>query len=140
MKLIAGVVLTFCCLGSSAFAQVSPAATSSTLVAATRGLQYAFRYSDSAMFSSSYATIQTSTVSGSVGYANRSQKMPFTMNYAGGYNWTLSGPDYMSGQFHRMELTQGFNYRRWKLNAGDSASYLPQTPLTGFSGIPGIGE
>lgn len=66
--------------------------------------------------------------------------MPFTMNYAGGYNWTLSGPDYMSGQFHRMELTQDFNYRRWKVNMGDSASYLPQTPLTGFSGIPGIGE
>lgn len=92
------------------------------------------------MFNSSYTTIQTSTVSGSVGYTNRSQKLPFTMNYAGGYNWTLSGPDYMSGQFHRMELTQDFNYRRWKLNASDSVSYLPRSPLTGFSGIPGIGE
>lgn len=140
MKLIAGVVFTLCCLGSSAFAQVSPAATSSPLVAATRGLQYAFRYSESAMLNSSYATINTSTVSGSVDYTSRSQKMPFTMNYAGGYNWTLTGPDYMGGQFHRLALGQDFNFRRWKLSAGDSVSYLPQSPLTGFSGIPGIGE
>lgn len=140
MKRIAGIVFVFSCLGSCAFAQVSPAATSSTLVSAASGLQYAFRYAESAILSSSYTTMQTSTVSGSVGYANRNQKLPFTMNYAGGYNWTLSGPDYMSGQFHRMELTQDFIYRRWKLNAGDSVSYLPQAPLTGFSGIPGIGE
>jgi hypothetical protein len=37
-------------------------------------------------------------------------------------------------------LSQGINWRKWKFAVGDSASYLPQAPTTGFVGIPGFGE
>jgi hypothetical protein len=140
MKQIAWIALTICCLASAAYGQVAPAATSSGATSTARGLQYAFRYSQSALLSDQFSTIQTSTVSGSVAYANRSQEKPFDMTYAAGYNWGLSGGDYQTGQFHHMYLSQGINSRRWKLLLSDNVSYLPQSPTTGFSGIPGIGE
>ena len=140
MKQLASFVIAFCCLGSSALAQVSASATAQGVAPAQRGFQYAFRYSEGVQTRTAIDTIQTSNVSGSVAYANADKKMPFTMEYAGGYTWNLSGPDYQSGQFHRMDLTQGFVYRRWKFNLADDVAYLPQSPTTGFSGIPGIGE
>lgn len=140
MKQTALIVLTFCCLGSSALAQVAPAATGSGAAPITRGLQYAFRYAESAEFRSLQAAIQTSDVSGSVAYMNRNPEKPFQMNYAGGYIWNLSGPDYISGQFHRMYISQGVNFRKWNFTASDDASYLPDAPVGGFSGIPGTGE
>jgi hypothetical protein len=140
MKQLAGLVIAFCGLGSSAFAQVSTSAAPPGMASASRGLQYAFRYSQGVQTSDQMATIQTSNVSGSIAYANSEKEKPFTMEYAGGYTWNLSGPDYQSGQFHRMDLTQGFVYRRWKINLADDVAYLPQSPITGFSGVPGTGE
>src|SRR5579863_5095602 len=121
MKQTALMVLTFCCLGSPAVAQVSPAATGSGVAPVTRGLQYAFRYAESADYRSTQASIQTSDVSGSVSYMNRDQEKPFRLNYAGGYIWNLSGPDYISGQFHRMYVSQGVNFRKWNISASDDA-------------------
>lgn len=140
MKQLASLVIAFCCLGSFAHSQVTPSATVPGATIAPRGLQYAFRYAEGVQTSSTIATIHTSNVSGSVSYANAEKEMPFTMEYAGGYTWNLAGPDYQSGQFHRMDLKQGFVFRRWKFNLGDDVAYLPQSPITGFSGIPGIGE
>ena len=140
MKHIARFLVIFCCLGSSAFAQVSPAAIGSKVFTAPQGLGYAFRYSQNAQLGTQQANIQTSIVSGSVEYATRSKEKPFHMQYAGGYTWTLSGPDYLSGQFHRMYLSQELNLRRWALLLSDDVAYLPQSPTTGFSGIPGTGE
>jgi hypothetical protein len=129
------------CLGSSAFAQVAPSANGGATVASSpRGIQYAFRYSHNATFGRQYQNEQVSALSGSVAYANRDLEKPFIMDYAGGYNFTLSGPGYSQGQFHHMYLSQGVNLRRWHFRVADNASYLPQSPTTGFSGIPGIGE
>ncbi len=140
MKQIAYIALTICCLGSTAYAQVAPSASGSTVASAARGMQYAFRYAENALLSPQYGNQQTSVVSGSVAYANRNQEKPFNMDYAGGYTWALSGPGYQTGQFHRMFLSQGVNFRRWNFLVSDSAAYLPQSPTTGFSGIAGTGE
>lgn len=140
MKQIAFALLTICCFGSSAFAQVAPAATSSGALSPIRGLEYAFRYAQTAQFQTGLPTQQTSVVSGNVSYSNRPINKPFSMAYAGGYTWTLSGPNYPGGQFHRLFLSQGFNFHRWKFVADNDVAYLPQTPTSGFSGIPGIGE
>ena len=141
MKQFASLVIAFCCLGSLVHAQVTPSATvPGAAPLARRGLQYAFRYSEGVQTSNALDTIHTSNISGSVAYANREKEKPFGMQYAGGYTWNLAGPDYQSGQFHRMDLSQGFVLRRWKLNLRDDVAYLPQSPITGFSGIPGIGE
>jgi hypothetical protein len=140
MKRIACIALTICGLGSTAYPQVGPAARGSSVASAARQLQYAFRYAQNAQLSNHYSNQQTSVVSGSLSYENGSQTKPFSMNYAGGYTWTLSGPDYQTGQFHRLYLSQGANTRRWNFNLADNVGYLPQAPTTGFSGIPGIGE
>ena len=140
MKQIAFALLVSCCLGSSAFAQVAPAATSTGALAQVHGFDYAFRYSETALFYPKVQTIQASIVSGTLAYTNRTLEKPFTMTYAGGYTWTLTGPAYQTGQFHRMFLSQGINARRWKLLFSDNVAYSPQSPTTGFSGIPGIGE
>jgi hypothetical protein len=86
------------------------------------------------------ANIQLSSISATLDYANRHQRYPFTVDYGGGYTWTLSGPSYQTGQFDRLLLTQGFDFRRSKIKLTDNVTYLPQSPTTGFSGIPGIGE
>ena len=141
MKQLASLVIAFCCLGSSAFAQVSPAAsTPGVAPSVVRGLRYDFRYAEGVQTSSRIPTIHTSNVSASAAYNNADIVLPFAMQYAGGYTWNLAGPDYQSGQFHRMDLSQGFVHRRWKLNLRDNVAYLPQSPTTGFSGMPGIGE
>lgn len=135
-------ILTICCfLGSgAALAQVEPSATGAASPQPGRGLVYAFRYGQTAQFSQQQDTLQTSSVSASVGYANKQLRFPFTMNYGGGYIWTLSGPAYQTGQFHRMDLSQSVVYKRWTINLDDNVSYLPQSPTIGFTGIPGIGD
>lgn len=134
-------LLTFYLLGSAAvYAQVEPAATGPGMAPLASNLQYAVRYSQSADFSTVLANTQTSTASGSLTYSNRNQQRPFSMSYAGGYTWTLSGPAYNTGVFQRLLISQGFDSRKWKFLLNDNVSYLPQSPTTGFSGVPGTGE
>jgi hypothetical protein len=84
--------------------------------------------------------MQSASASGSLNYLNGSERHPFTIEYGGGYTWTISGPSYGAGQSQRIFLSQGINWRKWKFTLGDDASYLPQAPTTGFLGIPGLGE
>ena len=126
---------------AASHAQVAPAATG------PRGglpvgpnLHFAFRYAQTAQFGGNTGNWQTSSPSASVEYTNGNERLPFTLNYAGGYIWTLTGPTYETGLFQHLYLSQDFVWRRWKVLASDDVSYLPQAPATGFSGIPGIGE
>jgi hypothetical protein len=80
------------------------------------------------------------TPSGSISYLNGEERHPFSVKYTGGYTWGISGPGYATGLFQRMTLSQGMNWRHWGINVSDNVSYLPETPSTGFSGIPGTGE
>jgi hypothetical protein len=137
LKFLAGFLVTLCIAGH---AQVVPEATGPGTLKASEKLQYAVRYAETGEFSTSFPDWQTSTVSGSIGYESSNEHLPFTLDYAGGYTWTLTGPDYQSGQFHRLFLAQGIASRQWKLLLSDDVSYLPQSPTTGFSGIPGTGE
>jgi hypothetical protein len=126
--------------GAVAHAQVVPAATASGGPPVTGNLHYAFRYSQTAEFGSSMGDWQTSTPSISLDYASESQRHPFNLNYGGGYTWTVQGPTYSTGLFQRLQLSQGFYWRKWNLRISDDLSYRPQAPTTGFSGIPGIGD
>ncbi len=135
-------ILTICSfLGTGAvLAQVQPSAMGGASPQLGRGLTYAFRYGQTAQFSRNQSTLQTSSVSTTLGYVNKQQRYPFTMNYGGGYIWTLSGPAYQTGQFHRMDLAQGVEFKRWNINLENNFSYLPQSPTVGFAGIPGLGD
>lgn len=135
---LAAILFTIC---GGVEAQVSPTATSgSSTLRPNANLQYAFRYSQVAQFWSGYTTEQASTASGTLDYGNLNARRPFNIEYAGGYSWTLSGPAYQTGQFHRLYLSQGAVGRTWKVNVDDNVSYLPEAPTTGFSGVPGTGE
>lgn len=79
-------------------------------------------------------TKQTS-ISGDIGYTNRSETVPFSLIYTGGVQVGT-----YTGTFQTIALTQGWVHRGWSLNASDVASYLPQSPTVGLSGIPGTGD
>lgn len=61
------------------------------------------------------------------------------MVLSAGKSWSLS-----SGQpspiFLNFAASQVLNFHKWNVVAADSVSYLPATPYTGLSGIPGTGD
>jgi hypothetical protein len=136
MKTTCRLLLLLFLVSGAASGQVAPAAT----VPGGSSLQYALRYAQTGRFATSIPNQQASSASGSLTYMSGSERYPFTVEYGGGYAWTISGPSYGDGQSQRIFLSQGINWRKWTLMASDDASYLPMTPTTGFLGIPGIGE
>jgi hypothetical protein len=130
-KLGAFLVVT----ATAAYGQVAPAAT-----AGGAGLSYTLRYSQTAEFSSTDGNFQTIIPSASVEYSNGAERHPFSMAYAGGYNFGLSGQAYDTGFFQRLKLSQAIVWPKWEAYVSDNVSYLPEAPSIGFSGIPGAGE
>jgi hypothetical protein len=124
---------------AAAGAQVVPEATGPGLPVSGK-LHYDLRYSQTAEFGAYLDGQQRSFASGDAGYANTSERLPFTMQYGGGYAWTWAGPSEAGDVFQHLSLTQGIVGRSWNLTASDSVSYTFETPTTGFSGVPGSGE
>jgi hypothetical protein len=81
----------------------------------------------------------TSALSGDVAYTSKSTARPFSLIFAGG----LLLPN-QSGQwvttYQDVSASQGYVTRHWVFNLTDSFSFLPQSPTTGLSGIPGTGD
>jgi hypothetical protein len=81
----------------------------------------------------------TSALSGDVAYSSKNTARPFSMIFAGG----LLLPN-QSGQgvttYESLSASQGYVTRHWVFNLTDSFSFLPQSPTTGLSGIPGVGD
>ncbi len=77
--------------------------------------------------------------SGDAEYISKNTQRPFNLLYAGGL--LLSS---YSGQgvstFQSLTASQGLVRGKWALGVSDSVSYLPQSPTTGLSGIPGVGD
>ncbi|MCU1222810.1 MAG: hypothetical protein JWQ42_903 [Edaphobacter sp.] len=82
---------------------------------------------------------ESTNLSGNVGYVSTSKNLPFSMVFAGG---VLFGNQ--SGQgtttYQNVAVSQGLIKGRWIFGVSDSFSYLPQSPTTGWSGIPGVGD
>jgi hypothetical protein len=135
MKKALKILVFLLTAATAANAQVAPAAT----MGAAR-LTYTFRYSELAVFGGSYGDRQTITPSATVAFASGEERHPFNLKYAGGYTWSIAGASYGTGLFQRLSLSQGFVWRKWNILVSDNVSYTPQSPITGFSGIPGIGE
>ncbi|MHB1674823.1 MAG: hypothetical protein ACYCSP_11325 [Acidobacteriaceae bacterium] len=139
MKKTFQLVVFLFCFCAAAGAQAVPAATVHGLPV-SGDLHYDFNYSQMAEFSGGLGDWQMSTLSASASYANGKDRFPFSMEYGGGYIWTIAGPSYGSGLFQHMFLSQGIVGRKWNVVGSNDISYLPEAPTTGFSGIPGIGE
>jgi hypothetical protein len=119
----------------AAHAQVAPEATSGTA-----SLDYSLNYAQTTTFSSAFGDQQRSTASGDLDYANGSVRLPFRANVAGGLGWTEAGTSYGNGFYENLALSQGIVWRKTTVAISDNLSYLPLSPVTGFSGVPGTGE
>jgi hypothetical protein len=78
-------------------------------------------------------------LSGDVAYTAKSTTRPFSLLFAGGVilpNQSGQG----TSSFWNVAASQGYTARHWIFNVSDSFSFLPQSPTTGLSGIPGVGD
>jgi hypothetical protein len=136
-KLVA-ILLTAC---AWAHAQVVPEATGPARLPVSGNLHYSLRYSQTASFYGASQGNQLSSIaSADVDYVHPNTRLPFKLDYGGGYMWALAGPSYGEGVFQHLLISQGLIGRKWNVTVSDNVSYTPQAPTTGFSGIPGTGE
>jgi hypothetical protein len=133
----AAIALAAC---SFAHAQVVPEATGPVKLPLSGNLNYALRYSQTAEFGGSLGDWQTGSISASVNYSNGTSRHPFNLNYGGGYTKTYTGPDYDTGVFQHLSISQGLVGHKWNVGVSDSISYTPESPTIGFSGVPGTGD
>jgi hypothetical protein len=133
----AAIALAAC---TFAHAQVAPEATGPAKLPLSGNLSYALRYSQTAQFGGGLGDWQTGSIFGSVNYSNGTSRHPFNMSYGGGYTKTYTGPDYDTGVFQHLLISQGLVGRKWNASVSDNISYTPESPTIGFSGVPGTGE
>ena len=83
-------------------------------------------------------TALTTNLSGSAVYQSRSDSHPFDMVYTGGVLIENSGQP--TTTYQSLTLSQSLRTKNWNFNVQDSVSYLPESPVSGLSGIPGVGD
>lgn len=81
----------------------------------------------------------TTNLSGDLAYLSKSQYHPFSAVYDGGVLIANSGQQ-PTTFYQGLSFSQVLSTHRWNITLADSVSYLPQTPTTGLSGIPGTGD
>jgi hypothetical protein len=81
----------------------------------------------------------SSVLSGDMAYTSKSTARPFNMLLAGGVSIGNQGGQGTT-TFWNVAASQGFVTRKWVFNISDAFSFLPQSPTTGLSGIPGVGD
>ncbi|MEO6912195.1 MAG: hypothetical protein ABI158_14865 [Edaphobacter sp.] len=144
MKIRAALAL-FAAVSSIAYGQAAPSSVlSPTVGPVLSAIDGTFRYSLSASemaqigYQGQGASYITS-LSGNAGYTSTSVTHPFGMLYSGG---VLFGNQYGQGTrpFQNFVVSQGLVTGTWNFGISDSVSYLPQSPTTGLSGIPGVGD
>lgn len=95
----------------------------------------------SEMFSKySGGSVYESTVgSGNLAYLSNSERDPFSAVISAGYI-VNTGNAVSSSGFADIAASQVYRTRSWVFVASDALNYLPQSPTTGLSGIPGLGD
>ena len=144
MKVYLVAVVLLLALGVRAEAQAPPMSTPPTFGFSLPSVEGTLTYSLSA--SESFLTgygggVHASTaLSGSLGYLSKSPDKPFSLVYSGGYLYS-SIPGYPSSStFQNLAASQVWTTKHWNFVIDDAVSYLPESPTTGLSGIPGVGD
>ena len=120
-------------------AQASPISTGFELPMTAGTLQYAVSASESlswGYYGNSGAAAATN-LTGDLGYISNSKRDPFSAVIAGGRSWASTGPSY---NFVSLGLSQVLSAGRTTFVFSDSVAYMPGTPTTGLSGVPGVGD
>lgn len=123
--------------GAAATAQAVPDGTSLAgfaLPPVSGTLRYDLNYSQTSEFGYGQDGRQMSTASGDASYANSAKRLPFRLQYGGGYGWTWAGPSSPGNVFQHLSLSQGVSGRAWNLAASDNVNYSFQTQAASFSG------
>jgi len=116
-------------------AQVEPAA-----VGASAKLDYDFGYSQTADIYAGYDVPQERGIaSGEIEYLNGHARTPLNLMYSGGYIAGISGKGSGTGFFQHLMISQGYQARSWSTTLKEELNFYPESPTTGFSGIPGVG-
>jgi hypothetical protein len=87
---------------------------------------------------SNRGTSSYTSLSGNLAYLSGSTNHPFSAVYSGGY--LIGNTAFSSYPFHNLSLSQVLKTKNWDFIFADNVSYLPQSPVTGLSGIPGAGD
>ena len=134
-------------LGSIASAQATQPITPSapnfgfTLPTVEGTLTYALSGSESFLTGYGDGNVDHTTVfSGDLAYLSTSVNKPFSVVYSGGYLLTSTPGTPESSTFQNLALSQVVTTKNWNFVVDDGVSYLPQSPTTGLSGIPGVGD
>ncbi len=80
----------------------------------------------------------TTNFSGNLAYLSSSEKHPFDAVYTGGILVANSGQP--TTIYQELSVSQAYKTKHWNFLVQDAVSYLPESPVTGFSGIPGVGD
>jgi len=125
-------------------AQAVPDATAPNGLPVVNNMHYSMRYSQTAYIYGNQNAAQgdqsTGIASADMDYTHPNERFPLTLSYGGGYMWPVFGASMGTGVFQHLSLSQGLVQRQWNLTGSEDVNYTPQTPTTGFSGIPGTGE
>jgi hypothetical protein len=147
-KLMAGLAM-FLAVSTASNGQATPAAVAAAprynpgpnLPLIDGNIQYALSGSEIIQLGANgeSGTSSTTSLSGDVEYISPSAGHPFTMLYAGGALFSsLAGES--TGFFQTLSISQGLVAHGWAMGVSDSVAYLPESPTTGLSGIPGVGD
>jgi hypothetical protein len=149
MKIRITIVTLLLAVCSISHGQAVPTATTS-MVPSNSGLSFSpldgvFHYALTASeiaqrgyYGPSQWTSSTA-LSGNASYAAKSTVHPFNMIFAGGV-YLPNQSAQSTTSFWNIAASQGYVTRKWIFNVSDSFSFLPQSPTTGLSGIPGVGD
>lgn len=85
------------------------------------------------------AVTSSAVLSGDVSYTAKSTVRPFSLLFAGGLILPNQSGQGVSG-YESVSVSQGYITRGWIFNVSDTFSFLPESPTTGLSGIPGVGD
>ena len=140
--LVAAVLLLT--LGVRAEAQAPPLSTPPTfgfsLPSVEGTMTYSLSASESVLTGYNGGTDYSTALSGSLGYLSSSPSKPFSLVFSGGYLYS-SVPGYPSSStFQNLAASQVVTTKNWNFVIDDAVSYLPESPTTGLSGIPGVGD
>ncbi len=82
----------------------------------------------------SYST----NLSGDAVYQSGNPSHPFSLVYTGGV--LLQNAGQPTTTYQELSLSQSLKTKNWNFNIQDAVTYLPESPVSGLSGIPGVGD
>lgn len=81
----------------------------------------------------------STALNGDLSYGSGSPRAPFNLMYGGGALFSESS-GVNTTTYQNLAVSQNLMMGRWVFGLADSVSYMPQSPIAGFSGIPGVGD